>query len=307
MKPFLDWLKEHHKHILLIAIPLLAAASVASIALRGDLELFAVGGRNNAVYKYSNDDDFVAVLDVGEAQSVLLHSNSRIALIDTGADAENVLRELGNFGIDRIDYVFISHYHSDHAGGLESVISDYDIGCIVLPKGEPADNSAADVEKTILSLAKRADIPVRFTGNYGKFKVGDFSLKVFQPLADSDNENDRSMAISVESLGASMLIMSDSGAAVEQRLLLDNYDIKSDIVLAGHHGSDDATHDSFLKYVSPKTVIVSCAKSSSYNHPGENFISRVEKFGAELFVTAESGTIRVNFSNGKTNIIKQKN
>ena len=121
MKLFLDRLKKYYKHVFLILIPLLAAASVLSIALRGDMELFTVGGGNSVVYKHSVDDDFVAVLDVGEAQSVLICSNSRIALIDTGADSENVLRELGNFGVDCLDYVFVSHFHSDHTGGLEDI------------------------------------------------------------------------------------------------------------------------------------------------------------------------------------------
>ncbi len=55
--------------------------------------------------------------------SILLETEQHKILLDTGA-SDLFIRNAGQLGIDLsdVDYVFISHGHSDHAGGLRYIL-----------------------------------------------------------------------------------------------------------------------------------------------------------------------------------------
>ncbi len=304
MKVIFKTVKQYYKKVFLIVLPLLAAASVLMIALEGNMEPVIFGNSaDRDIYKHTSDDDFVAVLDVGEAQAVLVCSNSRAALIDTGEDADAVLRELSRFKIKCLDYVFISHYHTDHTGGFEDICENIDVGCVVISQGEPDQIESNAIRKDVLSIADENNVPIRFTANRSDFKIGDINLNLIHLFENSVDENERSLVFRIDSPSSSMLVMSDAGFSVEQKLIFDMYNVDCDVLLAGHHGSNDATSAAFLSCVSPTTVIVSCSSASSYDHPGEEFLERVSGYGAELFTTFDCGTIKVNFSLDGVNII----
>ena len=60
-----------------------------------------------------------ALLSIEHGLSILLQTNRHKLLLDTGA-SDVLIRNADQLGIDLgdVDYVFISHGHSDHAGGL---------------------------------------------------------------------------------------------------------------------------------------------------------------------------------------------
>ena len=56
----------------------------------------------------------------------LVHSNNRVALIDTGTQYSvsqvlSALEEL-NLGYDNVDYIILTHIHLDHAGGAGALM-----------------------------------------------------------------------------------------------------------------------------------------------------------------------------------------
>ena len=59
-------------------------------------------------------------LETEHGLSILLETTRHRVLLDTGA-SDMLIRNAGKMGIDlsTVDYVFISHGHSDHAGGLK--------------------------------------------------------------------------------------------------------------------------------------------------------------------------------------------
>lgn len=85
---------------------------------------------------------FVRHLNVGDADCAFVKlPDGETALIDTGT--EGTSDELVNFlksqdlkqedGKGVIDYVIISHAHSDHIGGLAAVLSNFKVGKVYLP------------------------------------------------------------------------------------------------------------------------------------------------------------------------------
>lgn len=77
----------------------------------------------------------IYTVDVEGGQSTLLVAPSgESLLVDTGwpdnkgRDAERIQDAMSNAGIKRIDYVLITHYHTDHVGGVPDLVSRVEVG-----------------------------------------------------------------------------------------------------------------------------------------------------------------------------------
>jgi beta-lactamase superfamily II metal-dependent hydrolase len=87
-------------------------------------------------------------IDVEGGQSTLVvDPQGESLLIDTGwpgfngRDADRIMRAVKASGIDHIDYVVITHYHSDHVGGVRQLASHIKIGAFA-DHGPNTENSA---------------------------------------------------------------------------------------------------------------------------------------------------------------------
>src|SRR5947208_16644211 len=77
-------------------------------------------------------------VDVEGGQATLIVTPSgQSMLIDTGwpgfngRDADRIVRAAKAAGIDRIDYVLITHFHRDHVGGVTQLASQIKVGTFV--------------------------------------------------------------------------------------------------------------------------------------------------------------------------------
>lgn len=74
--------------------------------------------------------------------------------------------------------------------------------------------------------------------------------------------------------------------------------LKSDVLMLGHHGSNTSSDAMFLATVDPDYVIVSAGADNRYGHPHPEVIDRVEATGATILETAKEGTITF-YSDGR--------
>src|SRR5271155_2011383 len=77
-------------------------------------------------------------IDVEGGQATLFVTPSQHSLlIDTGwpgnggRDADRIAAAAKAAGIDRIDYVLLTHYHSDHTGGVPQLIAKIPGGAVI--------------------------------------------------------------------------------------------------------------------------------------------------------------------------------
>ena len=66
---------------------------------------------------------------------------------------------------------------------------------------------------------------------------------------------------------------------------------KVDVLVAGHHGSDDATSQLMLDTVSPAVVCISAGAGNAFGHPGQALLDRLADFGCRVYRTDLNGTI----------------
>ena len=84
--------------------------------------------------------------------SILLHTDRLMILLDTGA-SDVFIRNAEQLGIDlsAVDYVFISHGHSDHAGGLRNFLEYNQKAQVIAFSKERKSEEAGEVVERLLS------------------------------------------------------------------------------------------------------------------------------------------------------------
>lgn len=244
--------------------------------------------------------DFVKVLDVGQADSILIYSNGYSLLIDAGlpSSGEDISSELDAAGIKALDAVIITHIHSDHAGGIEYIADRYEIDNLILP--EPPYDGEADTEVMSARNSVAENGGNIYTAVQGmNFTIGEFEITVLASYGDMSDENDRSVIVMAKVQDLEFLFTGDAGSKAEEQLLDEHIDVSCDVLKIGHHGSSTATSDEFLAKAAPEYAAISVGEDNIYSHPSEEVVSALKYRGAEIFRTDTDGDITFLIENGE--------
>ena len=240
----------------------------------------------------------MVALDVGQGQSVVLHSRGATALIDCGSssylDAGDTAADyLLSAGVGTLDYLLISHYHDDHCDGLPTLLARMRVERLLLPDIAPDDPLRAQT----LDLAAYYDIPVIFVREETTLPLGEAALTVFPPLGEGDMNEECLTAVcgagAFDALFTADLDESTEALLVSARELPD-----VEVMLAGHHGSKHSTGDALLAAATPETVVVSCGADNRYGHPHAETLWRLDDAGAAVCRTDLQGNIHITVNNG---------
>jgi competence protein ComEC len=93
--------------------------------------------------------------------------------------------------------------------------------------------------------------------------------------------------------GGSALLTGDISEKIEQALVASGKSLKTDVLLAPHHGSRHSSSSAFLHAVSPHTVIFSVGANNPYGHPHSTVLARSTAVGAGLYRTDTDGAVIV--------------
>lgn len=245
-------------------------------------------------------------IDVGQADSILVQTpGGKNMLIDAGnnADGETVVSYLKSQGVKQIDVLVGTHPHEDHIGGMDTVIYNFPVSKIYMPKTISTTQTYEDVVNAI--TAKELKITVAKSGTSIDI---DPSIKadILAPNSSSyDDLNNYSVVIKLAYGQTSLMLNGDAEDVSEQEMLAKRYNLKADVLKVGHHGSDSSTTPAFLKAVSPKYAIISVGAGNSYGHPAPETLARLASAGIQVYRTDEAGTIIVT-SDGNTIKINKK-
>lgn len=247
----------------------------------------------------------VHFLDVGQADSILIEMpNNKNILIDAGnnGDSTYISSYIRILGIKQFDLVIGTHPHEDHIGSLDTVINNYDVKQIIMPKVSATTKTFEDVLTSIASKNLKITTPV--PGQ--TYIYDDAKLTILAPnSSEYADVNNYSVVAKLEYGENSFLFTGDAEDISENEILLNKFDIKSDVLKVGHHGSNSSTTSEFLKAVNPKYAVISCGKDNQYGHPGIETIDLLNSNNINIYRTDEAGAI-VAISDGK-NLTINKN
>lgn len=248
----------------------------------------------------SSESDSLSVtfVDVGQGDSILIRSSTsgKTLLIDGGEknSYEDILLPfLRSKGIYSLDYALVTHYHSDHTGGISELLKDKMIQTLLLPDYK---NKSRD---SLYSKAKKSDADVLWVSKESSFPEIDpsLSIRVLHPQKGgfSEDENDNSVVLFLEYNGSSFLLTGDLEAEGE-KVIVDDYDIEADVLKVGHHGSSTSTSQNFLEAVNPTYAIIQVGKDNSYGHPHNETLEALENDDVLVYRTDTDGSITFSLS-----------
>jgi len=251
-------------------------------------------GGSGAVVLAENEI-LVSFIDVGQGESILIRSRSNAVLIDGGEHRERnaVLGYLRSAGVRRLCYVVATHPHSDHIGGLITVLGRLDVGSVVMPD---VTHNTATFER-FLEVIENNNIPVNFPLPGDRLQAGIIDLLVIAPPSPhpgpASNLNNASIVLRLEHGQNSFMFTGDGERELENWMVNSGVNLAATVLNLGHHGSRTSTMEAFLDAVSPRAVVISLGANNTYGHPHREVVERLNARDISIYRTDQLGTIRM--------------
>ena len=248
-------------------------------------------------------------LDIGQGSCNLIECGNYTCLFDAGSSSvDNVWlyridSTLKYYGISRVDTVFLSHADTDHINGIEQMLAmyhrnltgmnaaDVTIGQILLPDLPQDDGRMTE----IIRQAGRWKIPVGYVSEGADLQANGMNLRVLGPSVDriTGDANQDCIVLQACCGGIDILMTGDLEKEGEEMFIRHYRDDahfhhnengiqpreEYKILIAGHHGSGNATSESMLDLVKPDLVLISCGRNNRYGHPAGEMLERLKAYG----------------------------
>lgn len=241
---------------------------------------------------------YIKIIDVGQGDSILIHSKGETVLIDTGGKSNSetssivyntTIPLLKSLGIKKINYLLLTHGDADHMGEAKYLVKKFNVKEIFINEGK-----VNYLEKELINM--RDDTVVALEGTF--IKCGDIQL--VQLNKNLNEENDSSQVYFAIYKNYTFLFMGDASIKTEE-YILNNYDLPEiDFLKIGHHGSKTSTGEKIVKITSPKHSFISVGKDNKFSHPNQIVLDRLK--ATNIYRTDELGTITISFNNDKFKI-----
>jgi competence protein ComEC len=254
----------------------------------------------------------ITAIDVGQGDSLLIVTPSgRTLLLDSGGlgatsrsdfdvGEEVVSPYLWSRGIRRLDAVAVSHAHSDHIGGMRSIIANFRPRELWYGVESPT-RDFAEVKRSADSYAV---LPIpRHSGE--EFEFGSVQIRVLNPQPDWQARNpaqdDESLVLHLQYGQTSALLVGDSHYRIEKLLIGERP--QADLLKVGHHGSLTSSSPEFLAAVRPQFAVVSAGFYNPFRHPRPEVMQRYAESHIVTYRTDLAGAVSF-YLDGKTVIAK---
>jgi len=241
-----------------------------------------------------DNDLMVFFLDVGQAESILIKSKDEYMLIDAGntSDGEKIVKYFNYLGIKEFKYVFGTHAHEDHIGGMDKIIKEFKINNFYMP----SDTTTTETYLSVLNALEKKKVAYKTPKIGTRLELGNTKIDILSVKEKQNDLNDTSIVLKLTYNNVSFLFTGDITQNVEKELI--NKDIKSTVLKVAHHGSKYSNSAAFLNKVKPEYSIIMCGVNNEYYHPHKVVLDKLEKINSKIYRTDLNGTI-VAISDGK--------
>ena len=249
---------------------------------------------------YCDYSTYMEIIDVGQGDSILIHYRNKAILIDTGGkDNSNgviflntINPALKSLGIQKINYLILSHGDSDHMGESRTLVNNFKVEKVIFNCG-----SYNYLEKELIEdLAKKK---IKYYSCINELNINKNKLYFLQ-TREYDNENDNSNVIYTDLNGYKFMLMGDASITTEKEIL-DKYNLPDiDVLKAGHHGSRTSSSKEFINEINPKYSIISVGKNNRYGHPNKEVLDNLNN--SKVYRTDQNGSIIFKLKNNKLKI-----
>ncbi len=236
--------------------------------------------------------------DVGQGDAFVVRTGEASALVvDTGPDPEPVARCLRDLGVDRVEGLVLTHFHSDHVGGVSGVLDAASVGTTyVTSVRDPPEVAAATLEEV-----HRHQVPTVELTAGDRLLVGEAVVEVVspgvRPLAGGSPANNASLVLDVTVGATRMLLTGDiePEAARAVRRAVEGRDY--DVLKVAHHGS--AAQDPHLVTgTRAEVALIGVGAGNTFGHPAPRALDLLRDAGMVVLRTDTDGDVAVSRHEG---------
>jgi competence protein ComEC len=238
-------------------------------------------------------DTRVTVLDVGQGTAVVVRSGHRALVYDTGGGDPKgvnmgtlaVLPYLQQAGIDYLDTLVISHPDLDHSAGTAVILHAMTVDRFRYGGKGPG---VGDGRPCI-------------AGESWRWPGGQVFQFLAPALENPHSSNDSSCVLQLQ-VGDYRLLLPGDIEEDRERTLVQYWgeELRSDWLLAAHHGSQTSSTFTFLKRVQPDAAVISSGYANRFGHPHPDVIQRLHQQGVRVFSTTTDGALEFDMAPGQS-------
>jgi competence protein ComEC len=247
-------------------------------------------------------------IDVGQGDCTLIVSpTGGTFLFDAGENGKGnskVYPYMQSLGLSAVDYIGCSHYHVDHIGGIDEVVSHIGIDSVrvaVLDRGWSYTTATYASYVAAVATKRTTILDGQVIDLGGGVTVTCLGLngngQLSPPFDTKYDDNDLCVALLVQYGDFDFFVAGDLSGVnsssyhnIETSVGLEAGDI--DVYEVDHHGSASNSNDTFISTLQPEVSIISVG-SNSYGHPTQTVINRLVSHDSYIYQTelGSGGTI----------------
>ncbi|MEO5353839.1 MAG: DNA internalization-related competence protein ComEC/Rec2 [Magnetococcus sp. XQGC-1] len=243
----------------------------------------------------------LAVLDVGQAQSVVLRTpNGGWSVFDSGGFVSPRFNPgeaftssyLWHLGVQRLQRVVVSHPQLDHMGGVEQLLRNFQVDSLWLADF-PVEEEENEMYASLIARATANGVSIQRIRQPMTLAEGDAHITVLPPLPAeaARNDNDRSLVVEIAFAEHRFLIPGDATKRTEKWLLSQQAVRPLTLLLAPHHGSRTSSSPAFVEASQPRHVVFSAGRYNPHHHPHPQVVQRWQQAAAQIWRTDQQGAI----------------
>jgi len=238
----------------------------------------------------------VVIVDVGQGDGIVVKApDGTVHVVDAGPTGRGIsamLPAIAGLQPTGYGYTFLSHFHEDHAGGLDEVLNALPFTAAV-DRGDVNRPTTVNVTQYVAAAGNRRQFAplgaVYPLGGGAQIRVIALNGNVLggafvDPTASAQEENSRSLTLRLEYgsfamwLGGDLTGGGSSTADVETPASLACGDV--DVYKLNHHGSSTSTSLNLVANLRPELAVVSCGAGNSFGHPTSTVVNRLNQAAA---------------------------
>ena len=241
----------------------------------------------------------VHCIDVGQASATLIIAGEYAMMADTGNrdDAGLILEYLEKVGVEKLDYLVLTHPHEDHIGSASKILRELPVDKVLMPDIGIDMCETACYADLLASLEEKEPL-IDYPKAGDCYEMGILSFRVVCPspewVTDAEDINESSLGIRISD-GQHHILLYGDGKQYCENYMTEHQEIAADILIVGHHGSTYSSSEAFLEAVKPQYAVISCGKDNDYGFPHRSVLRRLEAVGANILCTDELGTVVLYF------------